>query len=124
VDEINKVTAAALAFLIVLAACAGPTVSAPASAGRAISTGQQATVAAERLTTIAGPWQPGDVEHGTYEMLWRGSTSDLSGEGTMARASMAVAIVWRVALSGPTGREELYIDEATGHLLGAITQGN
>jgi hypothetical protein len=33
-------------------------------------------------------------------------------------------VVWRVLLIGPTGREELYIDEATGQLLDWIIEGS
>jgi hypothetical protein len=120
----NRIAAAAGALLVVVAACAAPTVSAPASAARGISTAQQATAVAERLATIAGPLQPGDVEHGTYAALWQGSTNDLSGAGTSARASMAGTIVWRVDLSGPTGHQQLYIDEATQQLLDSITEAN
>jgi hypothetical protein len=89
-----------------------------------IATAGQAAVVAERLTTIAGPWTIGDVQHGTYENLWQGSTNDMSGQGTADRAKKAARIVWRVDLAGPNGLEELYIDEATGQLLDTITQGN
>jgi hypothetical protein len=79
---------------------------------------------AERLTTIAGPWAIGDVEHGTYGRLWQGSTNDLSGQATADRARKAATVVWRVDLVGPTGRAQLYVDEATGQLLDTIIQGS
>jgi hypothetical protein len=33
------------------------------------------------------------------------------------------AVVWRVALQGPTGSEEVYVDEASGSLVDSIVQG-
>jgi hypothetical protein len=54
----------------------------------------------------------------------QGSTNDPSGQGAADRARKAAIVVWRVDLVGPTGREELYIDETTGQLLDAITQGS
>jgi hypothetical protein len=111
-------------------ASASPSASAPPSASPSpsstgvIGTAEQAAIVAERLTTIAGPWTIGDVEHGTYKRLWQGSTNDLSGQGTADQARKAATVVWRVDLIGPTGREELYVDEATGQLLDSITQGS
>jgi hypothetical protein len=89
-----------------------------------IDNAERAAVVAERLATIAGPWTIGGVQHGTYENLWQGSTNDMSGQGTADRAKKAARIVWRVDLAGPTGLEELYIDEATGQLLDWIIQGS
>lgn len=88
-----------------------------------IGTPEQAAAVAQQLTTISGPWTVGDVQHGTYESLWQGSTSDLTGQAAAERAVKDPKVVWRVGLSGPSGLEELYIDEATGELLDAITQG-
>lgn len=108
-------------FLLALVACAGPSTPTP-TASAVIETAEQAAFVAERLTTIVGPWKVGDIEHGTYESLWQGSTSDLSGQGTAERERNGPKIVWRVDLSGPNGSEQLYIDEANGQLLDAITQ--
>jgi len=110
-------------FLLILAACAGPVPTPSPSVSGVIGTADQAAVIAERLTSIAGPWKVGDIAHGTYESLWGGSTSDLTGKGTADGAAKASRIVWRVDLSGPNGSEQLYIDEANGQLLDAITQG-
>jgi hypothetical protein len=115
-------------LLLLVAACAGPSATpsatpSPSTSG-VIATAEQAVVVAERLTSISGPWKVGDVQHGTYESLFRGSTNDMSGQGTAARAAIAARIIWRVDLSGPSGLEELYIDETNGQLLDAITQGN
>jgi hypothetical protein len=94
------------------------------AAGGVISTPDEAVARAEGLTTIVGPWSVGDVEHGKYESLWQGSSNDLSGQGTAARATLRLVVVWRVNLSGPSGSEQLYIDERNGHLVDAITQGS
>lgn len=40
------------------------------------------------------------------------------------REAKGSKVVWRVDLSGPHGIEELYLDQATGQLVDAITQGN
>ena len=110
-------------FLLALAACSGPSPSPSASANSGIGTADQAAAVAERLTSIAGPWQVGDIAHGSYESLWSGSTNDLTGNGTAERAARGLRIVWRVDLTGPNGAEQLYIDGVTGQLLDAITQG-
>jgi hypothetical protein len=115
--------AGVLLLLILLGACGGPAPTPSPSASGVIGTADQAALIAERLTSIAGPWKVGDIAHGTYESLWGGSTSDLTGNGTADRAAKASRIVWRVDLSGPNGSEQLYIDEASGQLLDAITQG-
>jgi hypothetical protein len=115
--------AGGMLLLILLAACGGPVLTASPAVSGVIGTADQAALIAERLTTIAGPWKVGDIAHGTYESLWGGSTSDLTGKGTADRAAKASRIVWRVELSGLNGWEQLYIDEASGQLLDAITQG-
>ncbi|HYO43225.1 MAG TPA: hypothetical protein VES19_08520 [Candidatus Limnocylindrales bacterium] len=84
---------------------------------------EAASVAAVRLASIGGPLTIGEIRHGTYAELWAGSTSDLAGEGTADRAATASLVVWRVDLAGPGGQEQLYLDEATGALVDAITQG-
>ena len=112
-----------LLLLILLAACGGPSPTPSPSVSAVIGTADQAALIAERLTSIAGPWNVGDIAHGTYESLWGGSTSDLTGIGTADRAAKASRVVWRVDLSGPNGSEQLYIDEVSGQLLDAITQG-
>jgi len=88
-----------------------------------ITTPEQAAVVARQLTSISGPWTVGEIQRGTYGSLFRGSTNDVSGQGTAARAAIGPKIVWRVDLSGPSGLDELYIDATTGQLLDAITQG-
>ena len=127
-----------LAAVIALAGCTGPSPSPSASASTTaassaspsqsltagVRTAEQAKIAATRLTTIAGPWTIDEVAHGTYRQLWRSATNDLSGQGIADQARKAPMVVWRVNLVGPNGREELYIDEATGWLLDFITQGS
>jgi hypothetical protein len=46
-----------------------------------------------------------------------------AGSVTPPLAAMASSMVWRVDLSGLNGSAQLYIDEASGQLLDAITQG-
>jgi hypothetical protein len=115
-------------ILLLLTACAGPSATPSAtpspSASDVIKTAEQAASVAEHLTTISGPWKVGDIQHGTYGSLFEGSTNDLSGHGAAERATNAARIVWRVDLTGPSGSEQLYIDEASGQLLDAITQGS
>jgi hypothetical protein len=84
---------------------------------------QEAAAAAQRLATAPGPWQVGEIAHGRFGDLWQGSANDLSDQGTADRTRKADRIVWRVDLSGPNGRQELYIDESTGELLGLIGEG-
>src|SRR5882757_7431636 len=81
-------------------ASAAPSASSSQPVNGVIGTAEQAAVAAERMTTIAGPWTIGDVQHGTYERLWQGSTNDMSGQGTADRARKAARIVWRVDVTG------------------------
>lgn len=112
---------------LVVAACgfmASPAPSPSASSDAAISSPEAAGAAAIRLATISGPLTVGEIKHGAYVDLWGGSTNDLSGQGTADSAAKAKIIVWRVDVAGPGGLQELYIDEATGMLLDAITQGN
>jgi hypothetical protein len=116
--------ASAFASASPASALASPSASPSQSSTGVIETAEQAAVVAERLTTIAGPWTIGDVEHGTYKRLWQGSTNDLSGQGTAVQARKAAMVVWRVELIGPTGQEQLYVDEATGQLLDWIIQGS
>ncbi len=103
---------------------AGPSASPSQSPTAGVRTAEQAKVAATRLTTIAGPWTIDEVAHGTYGQLWRGATNDLSDQGIADRARKAPMVVWRVDLFGPNGREELYIDEATGWPIDWIIQGS
>jgi len=112
---------------LMVAACgfmASPAPSPSPSSDAAISTPEAASAAAIRLATIGGPLTVGEIEHGTYADLWGGSTNDLSGQGTADTAAKARVIVWRVDVAGPSGRQELYIDETTRALLDTITQGN
>ena len=118
----RKAFAVAVLTLVLLGACSAPTTSAtpiPGLVDRA-----SAVAAAEFVTTIAGPWVAGEASKGTYAELWRGSSNDLSGKGTAERKALGPRLIWRVDLSGPNGLEELYLDQATGQLLDAITQGN
>jgi len=110
-------------MVLIVCGCAAPTVTVAPPAGAAVVTREQAAIAAKHLTTIAGPWTVGDIEHGTYVSLWQGSTNDPTGQGAAARAIKNPLTVWRVDLSGPGGFEELYIDETNGDLLDWITQG-
>jgi hypothetical protein len=80
-----------------------------------------AVEAAERLTTIHGPWTVGEVVVGRYADLFRGSTNG-PWAGPDAQRT-ADRIVWRIDLAGPDGTEELYIDAASTELVDAITQG-
>jgi hypothetical protein len=111
-------------LLMGVAACADSLPATSPSVSGVIETAEQAALAAERLTTIAGPWRVDNVAHDTYESLWQGSTNDPTGQGAAESRRKAPKIVWRVDLSGPSGLEELYIDETDGKLLDAITQGN
>ena len=116
-----------VAVALAVAACgftASPAPSASSPTGAVISTAEAATAAAIRLATISRPLTVGEIKHGTYADLWGGSTSDLPGQGTADRAAKAGLLVWRVDVVGPTGREELYIDERTSALLDAITEGS
>lgn len=118
----RKPLAVAVLVLMLVGACAAPTPSAtlvPRLVDRA-----SAVAAAERVTTIAGPWVAGEASEGTYAELWRGSSNDMSGQGTAEREALGPRLIWRVDLSGPNGIEELYLDQATGQLLDAITQGH
>jgi hypothetical protein len=110
--------------LVFMSGCATQAPSAPPQPEGGVETAAQAVVVAERLTTVVGPWVVGDVERGPFERLWQGSTSDLSGAGTAARAFDGPRVVWRVDLTGPNGWEELYIDATTRELVDAITQGS
>lgn len=84
----------------------------------------EAIAAAKRQATIAGPLAVGDVAHGSYGSLWQGSTSNLPAEGTPPPQVNPDVVVWRIDLSGPSGREQLYIDEFSGQVVDAIWQGN
>lgn len=109
---------------VLVAACGSMASPAPSpSSDAAISTPEAASAAAIRLATISGPLTVGEIKHGTYADLWGGSTNDLSGQGTADTAAKAGLIVWRVDVAGPSGWQELYIDEATRVLLDTITQG-
>jgi len=118
----SEVFAVAVLMLVLLGACSAPTPSATPTPG--LVDRASAVAAAEFVTTIAGPWVAGEASTGSYAELWRGSTNDLSGQGKAAREALGPRLIWRVDLSGPNGMEELYLDQATGQLLDAITQGN
>lgn len=84
----------------------------------------EAIAAARRQATIAGPLTVGDVAHGSYGSLWQGSTNNLPAEGSPPPQVNPDLVVWRVDLSGPSGRQQLYIDQFSGQVVDAIWQGN
>ncbi len=84
----------------------------------------EAISAARRQATIAGPLTVGEVAHGSYGNLWQAPTSNLPAEGSPAPQVSPDLIVWRIDLSGPNGREQLYIDEFSGQVIDAIWPGN
>ena len=85
---------------------------------------RDAIAAAERSTSIQGPWRFTEIRQGLYRDLWRGSSNDMSGAAQRFFAARSGLIVWRVDLEGPHGFEELYIDVSTGALVDSITQGS
>lgn len=101
-----------------------PAPSAGPDSGPAASDAAQAAILARRVATIAGPWTVEVATRGTFANLWHGSTSDLTGEGAAEIAQLGAVAVWRVELHGPSGSQQLFIEQATGRLLGAITQGS
>ncbi|HEY7130641.1 MAG TPA: hypothetical protein VH440_00230 [Candidatus Limnocylindrales bacterium] len=108
---------------IIAAGCAAPP-TAPPSVPKSMSPDAAAIVAAaERLTSIGGPWEVREVSKGRYVDLWRGSSNDMTGADQAGPDVKAGLVVWRVDLAGPNGIEELYIDSADGQLVDAITQG-
>lgn len=120
----NRTLAAFVLALAVEGCGPAPVTLAPSVAGGpAIKTPEAASVAAVRLATIGGPLAIGEIRHGSYGDLWAGVSSDLSGQGA-ADGVKASLVVWRVDLTGPGGWEEVYVDETTGALVDAITQGS
>ncbi|HET7029723.1 MAG TPA: hypothetical protein VFI34_04365 [Candidatus Limnocylindrales bacterium] len=101
--------------LALVAGCANPP-DRPSVDPRAL-----AVEAAERLTSIHGPWTVGEVQLGRYADLWRGAAHDPGDPADPQRPPDRV--VWRIDLSGPEGIEELYLDATTSQLVDAITQG-
>jgi hypothetical protein len=101
-----------------------PAPSAGPDTGPVAGDAAQAAILARRLATITGPWTIEVATHGTFANLWHGSTSDLTGDGAAEIAQLGPMDVWRVELTGPTGSQQLFIEEATGRLLSAITQGS
>jgi hypothetical protein len=96
--------------------------AAPAIGAEPVTTPEAAAADAIQQASIRGPFNVGEVRQGTYADLWAGSTSNaLDGPGKVEPDPDLV--VWRVDLVGPTGREQLYLDAATGDAVGSIVQG-
>lgn len=115
-----------MAAVALVAACQGPvgtTFPSSESPVVAVPNADGASVVAVRLASIRGPFNIGEIKRGTYADLWRGSTNDALGASAADAAATAQLVVWRVDLQGPTGSEEVYVDEATGALVDSIVEG-
>ena len=122
----RRLVAIAALALTILAACSAPgpspastLTSTPESSAVAIGSREAAAQAARVNASIRGPVDVGGVELGRYRDLWMGSGSDLSGAPQPADD----LIIWRVDLTGPTGREQVYLDAGSGAVVDRIVQG-
>jgi hypothetical protein len=118
----------ALFAVYLLSACATssepPSVAATPNVAARLSDAVAAVTAAQRLTTIHGPWTVEETRAGTYAELWDGSTNDTTGQQAAEFRANGARAAWRVLLVGPDGREELFLDRETGKLLSSVTQGD